>query len=144
MKIPPGDEIGRPTARVSQPLRFREVCLFPPQLPCQHLLLGDVHGGAEKSFEHFLFDDGAGHAANVAHLPVGPNNSLGYVAATVLLKHRLNRFSHGGSVQGMDRSQILLKVWSPVFWIKYVNLVDLVVGVNYVEYQIERRIWFSS
>src|SRR4029077_11670844 len=39
MKILPCDEIGCPTTGVSQLLRFREVCLFPPQFLRQQLLL---------------------------------------------------------------------------------------------------------
>src|SRR6266436_6694195 len=54
MKVLPGGEIRRPAADVGQALRFREVCLLPPQLLRKQLLLGDVHGRAKKSSKDFL------------------------------------------------------------------------------------------
>src|SRR4029077_3816974 len=76
MKNLPCGEIRCPTADVGKALRFRKVCLFPPQFLCQQLLLGDVHCGTNKSLENSLFHDGESHGANIAQLPVGSNNSL--------------------------------------------------------------------
>src|ERR1700739_4463629 len=126
MKYLPCDQIARPTTGVSQALRFRKVCLLASQLLCQQLLLGDVHGGTEKPFENSLFNDGNSHAANIAQLTVRSNNSLCYVAATVLLMHDLNRFSHGGSILRMNDGQILLNRGGPVPRIQAINLVQLV------------------
>src|SRR5689334_21545827 len=98
MKYFPCEEIAGPTADVSEALRFCKVGLLPPQLLRQQFLLGDVDGAPAKTLENSLFHDGNSHAANVAQLTVRPNNSLCYVAAAVSLKHRLHRFSHGGSV----------------------------------------------
>src|SRR5579864_4386583 len=47
MKILPRDEIGCPTAGVSQPLRFREVKLASPQGPLGAFSFGDIHRDAE-------------------------------------------------------------------------------------------------
>src|ERR1700741_2149163 len=126
MKYFPCEEIAGPTADVSEALRFCEVGLLPPQLLRQQLLLGDVDGAPAKTFENSLFNDGNSHAANVAQLPVGPNNSLGYVAARVLLIHDLNRFSHRGSVFWMNEGQILLNRWDAVFRVQPKNFVQFV------------------
>src|SRR5579864_8369976 len=109
MKILPCDEIGRPTASVHQPLRFLEVCLLPPQLLCQQLLLCDVHCGAVESLKNSVFYHRNTNTADVPCLPIWPNYSLRDIAAAALLMHHLYCFSHGGSVQGMDRGQKLLK-----------------------------------
>src|ERR1700722_10738834 len=118
-------QIARPAAEVGQALRFGEVRPLSPQFLGQYLLLGDVDGGAEKPFEDSLFNDWICHAADVAHLAVGPNNSLCYVEAAVLLIHDLNRFRHGGSVLWMNEGQILLNRRGSVLRVQPKNLVQL-------------------
>src|SRR5580658_10052143 len=79
-----------------------------------------------KPLEDSIFNNGNANAANVPHLPIWSNYSLGYVTTTTLLMHHLDGFSHGGSVLRMDCGQILLKIRSPVPGIKAVNFVDFV------------------
>src|ERR1700739_1762972 len=117
MKILPCDEIGRPTASVRQPLRFLEVCLLSSQFLCQQLLLRDVHCSAVESLKNSVFYHRNPNTSDVPYLPIRPNDSVRDIAAAPLLMHRLNCFGHGGSVLGMDRSQILPNA---------LNLVDLV------------------
>src|SRR5580700_7998189 len=107
MEYLPRNQIARPAASMSQALRFREVCLFPSQLLSQQLLLGDVHRSTDESFENSLFKDRNSYGANVAQLPVGSNNPLYLVEATVFRLHAFNSFSHGGAVLWMNEGQIL-------------------------------------
>src|SRR6476661_5886377 len=79
-----------------------------------------------EPLKNSVFNHRNTNTADVPYLPIWPNNSIRDIAAAVLLMHHCYCFSHGGSVLGMDRSQILLKVRGPVFGIKSVNLVDLV------------------
>src|ERR1700722_10571946 len=79
-----------------------------------------------EPLENSVFNHRNTDTADVPYLPIWSNYSLRYVAPAALLMHHLYCFSHGGSVLGMDQSQILLKVRCPVFGIKSVNLVDLV------------------
>src|SRR5579862_8498765 len=108
------DEVVTPTSDVGHALRISEVCLLPSQFLCKQLLLCDVNCGAVKPFENAIFHNRNTHAANVAQLPVWSNNSFCYVAATVLLKHRLDHFSHGSSVLWMNEGQMLLNRGGPV------------------------------
>src|SRR5580692_7979666 len=120
------DEIVSPTSDVGHTLCIGEVCLFSSQLLCQQLLLCDVHCGAVESLKNSVFYHRNPNTADVPYLPIRPNDSVRDIAAAALLMHHLYCFGHGGSILRMDRSKILLKVRSPVFWIKSVNLVDLV------------------
>src|SRR5579864_5506311 len=101
MKILPCDEIGSPTTCVSQPLRFREVCLFPPQLLRQQLLLGDVHRGAAVSLKHSIFYDWNADAPDVSNLAIGTNYPVRDIAAAVLLMQLLHCCCQRGLVLGI-------------------------------------------
>src|SRR5260370_5363723 len=79
-----------------------------------------------EPLENSLFNHRNTDTADVPYLPIWSNYSFRYVAPAALLMHHLYCFSHRGSDLGMDNSQILLKVRSPVFGIKAVNLVKLV------------------
>src|SRR5579863_9309451 len=126
MKILPCDEIGCPTTGVSQPLRFREVCLLPPQLPRQQLLLCNVDCGTVKRFKDSIFRNWNAHAANVPYFAVWSDNSRSYVTATALFMHHADGFLHGGSVIRVDGGQILLKAWGTVPRVKTKNFVHFV------------------
>src|SRR5580698_901424 len=100
----PRREISRPTADVSQALRFRQVRLLPSQLLSQKLLRRNVHGGAMKPLKNSVFNHRNTHTTDVTYLSVWSNYSLRYIAPAALLMHGLYRFSHGGSVLGVDPS----------------------------------------
>src|SRR5689334_23056813 len=114
MKILSCDEVGCPTAGVSQPLRFREVCLFSPQFLGQQLLLCDINCGTVKSLENSIFDGRNTRAANVPHFPGWSHIPLGYVTTTALFMQHADGFRHGGSVIWMNCGKILFKRWGPL------------------------------
>src|SRR5580693_4685056 len=130
MKILPCDEIGCPTTGVSQPLRFREVCLFPPQFLRQQLLLGDVHRGAAVSLKHSIFYDWNADAPDISNLAIGTNDPVRNIAAAMLLMQLLHCCCQRGLVLGMNRAQELLKTRSSISRIEPKNLVDLVRPVD--------------
>src|SRR5580704_3870024 len=66
------------------------------------------------------------HGANVAQLPVGSNNPLYLIEATVFLLHAFDGFSHEGAVLWMHEGQILLSRGCSVLWIQPVNFEQLV------------------
>src|SRR5580692_9577953 len=51
-------EVGRPTADMSEALRFGKISLLPAQLLCEQLLLGHIHCRTDKTFEKPLFNNG--------------------------------------------------------------------------------------
>src|SRR5580765_5671526 len=102
MKYLPSEQIAGPAASVSEALRFREICFLSTQLLRQQFLLGNIHRRTDKALENLLFNNGNSHSANVAQLPVGSNDPLYLVEATVFLLHALNGFNHGRSVMWMD------------------------------------------
>src|SRR5580698_7186941 len=130
MKSLPCDEIGCPTAGVSQPLRFREVRLFPPQFLRQQLLLSDVHRGAAVSLKHSIFYDWNADAPDVSNLTIGTNYPVRNIAAAVLLMQLLHCCRQRGLVLGMNRTQELLKTQSSICGIEPENFVDLVRPVD--------------
>jgi hypothetical protein len=130
MKILPCDEIGCPTTGVSQPLRFREVRLFPPQFLRQQLLLSNVYRGAAVSLKHSIFYDWNADAPDVSNLSIGTNYSVRNIAAAVLFMQFLHCFCQRGLVLGMNRPQELLKTGSSIFGIEPENLVDFVRPVD--------------
>src|SRR5579863_2227181 len=107
MKILPCDEIGCPTTSVSQPLRFREVCLFPPQFLRQQLLLCNVDRSTVKRFKDSIFRNWNAHAANVPYFSVWPNNPFGHITTTALFMHHPDGALHRGTVIRVDGGQIL-------------------------------------
>src|SRR6266436_320743 len=52
-------------ARVTEPLRFRQISFPPPQLLSQFFLLGDVHRSADDAFQDPVVEDGNAHAPNI-------------------------------------------------------------------------------
>src|SRR5580698_7240003 len=130
MKILPCDEIGCPTTGVSQPLRFREVCLFASQLLRQQLLLGDVHRGAAVSLKHSIFSDWNADAPDVSNLAIGAHYPVRDIAAAMLLMEFLHCCCQRGLVLGMNRTQELLKTRSSIFGVEPENLVNLVRPVD--------------
>src|ERR1700686_4096085 len=107
-------------------LCIAEVCLLSSQFLRQQLLLCDVHCSAVVSVKTPIFNHRNTNTTDVPDLSIGPNYSARDIALAVLLMHRLYGLCEGGSVLGMDRSQKLLKVRGPVFWIKPEYFVDLV------------------
>src|ERR1700690_2410568 len=91
------------------------------QLLGEQLLLGDIDRGAEKPLENLAFSNGNSHAANVAKLAVGANNSLFHIAATAFRTHSLYGVSHKVAVLRVNGGQILLKYWRSLLRIKPVN-----------------------
>src|SRR5579863_1191574 len=126
MQILPCDEIGCPTTRVSQPLRFREVCLFPPQFLRQQLLLCNVHRGAAVPLKHSIVYDWNADAPDVSNRAIGTNYPVRNIAAAVLLMQLLHCCCQRGLVLVMNRTQELLKTRSSILGIEPENLVDLV------------------
>ncbi len=126
MKILPCVEICRPTADVRQTLRFRKVCLVPPQFLRQQLLLGNIHRRTDKTFEHSLFNNGNRHCAHVAQLTVRSNDSFYLVETALFFLHAPNGFGHRGPVLWMDEGQILFNRWGSILRIKTVDFVQLI------------------
>src|ERR1700758_431027 len=126
MKILPCDEIGCPTTGVSQPLRFREVCLFPPQFLRQQLLLCNVNCGSVKCFKNSAFKNRNTHAPNVTYVTVWPNNPFGHITTTALFMHHPDGALHRGTVIRVDGGQIPLKAWGPDPRVKAKNFVHFV------------------
>src|ERR1700751_6047122 len=119
-------ELSRPTADGGETLGFRKVGLLPAQLLCEQLLLGHIHGCTDKPFEEPLFHNGNCHGADVAHLPIGSDDPLYLIKATVLLLHAFDGFSDGGSVLRMDKGKILFNRRCAILRIKTVDLVQLI------------------
>jgi hypothetical protein len=126
MKVFPGGEIRCPTADVGHALRLVQVCLLTPELLHQQLMLCDVHCGNLKPLENSVFDNRNTDTANVPHLSAWSNNPLRYIAASSLLTHRCDGFSHEGAVQWVDRGQILLKGRDPILRVQAKDFVYLV------------------
>src|SRR5947209_15723406 len=126
MKYSPCEQIACPAASVSEALRLCEVCTLPSQLLRQQFLLGNIHCRTDKTFENPLFDKGNSHRANVAQLPVRPNDPFYLIKATVFLLHAFDGFSHAGSVLRMDKGKILFNRRCAILRIKTVDFVQLI------------------
>src|SRR6201984_3803210 len=109
-------EVSRPTADVGETLGFRKVGLLPAQLLCEQLLLGHIHCCTDKTFEKPLFHNGNRHGADVAHLPVGSDNPLYLMKATVLLLHAFDGFSHGAPALRMVKGKFCFTVGAAFLW----------------------------
>src|ERR1700726_2510331 len=120
------DQIARPTAGMSQRLRFRQVRLFPSQLLGQEFMRCDIDCCAVVALKYPIFNDRNTHTTNVTNLPVRPKYSARDIATTVLLMHPLYCFSKRVAILGVDRSKELLKGWSSLCRVKAEYLVNFV------------------
>src|ERR1700733_750489 len=126
MEYLPRDQIARPTAGMSQRLRFRQVLLFPSQLLGQQLMRCDIYCRTVISLKGSIVHYRNAHTTNVPDLPIGANYPDRHIAVAVLLMHPLYCSGQGGAVLGMDGRKELLKLRSPICRVKTKDLVDFV------------------
>src|SRR5580698_11345936 len=124
MEYLPSDQSARPTAGVSEPLRFGQVCLLPSQLLGQQLVLSHVNCGAEKPFEGVLIEHRYANGANVAYLAIRANEARRHVAAPTVGVHLTDGAGHGGAVCRMYPGQTALERRRPVLWVKVEEFVQ--------------------
>src|ERR1700722_2211463 len=87
-----------PAGRMSQLLRFAQVCSLVLQLLGEKFLLRDIDRGAKEPFENFALNNGNSDASNVALPSVRANNSFCYIAARAFRIHCFYGVSHGVAV----------------------------------------------
>src|SRR5579863_7974188 len=105
MKYLPSGQIARPTANVSQVLRFRQVGLLSSQFLRQQLLLCDIHRSTAVSLKYSIFNHRKADATDEPYSAIGPNYSARDIALASLPVHRLYGLRQARSVLGMDRGK---------------------------------------
>src|ERR1700721_3699194 len=80
-----------PTARVAEPLGFRQVRFAAAELFSQDLVLRDVYGTANELFQALVFDDRNTDAANVPDFTIGTHDALGSIEGRSFAKNPLNK-----------------------------------------------------
>src|ERR1700691_3675640 len=120
------DQIGRPTAGMSQRLRFRQVLPFSSQLLGQQLMRRDIYCGTVIPLKDSIFDYRNAHTTNVPDLPIGAHYPGCDIAAAVLLMQLFHCFSQTIAVLRMDRGEELLKIRSTLCRVKSEYFVNFV------------------
>src|ERR1700722_11943432 len=103
-----GPHIPGPTARVTEPLRFGQICFAAPEVLGQKLVLRNVYGAANVLFQALVFDNRNTNAANVPDLTVGTNDALCGIEGRSLRQDALNQVCHGLAIMGVDTVQVFL------------------------------------
>src|SRR3984957_16193599 len=106
-----GPYIPGPTARVTEPLRFGQICFAAPEVLGQELVLRNVYGAANVLFQVLVFDDRNTNAANVPDLTIGSHDALGRVERSIFCQDSLDYVCHGFAVLWVDTIQVFLNIW---------------------------------
>src|SRR6266478_6546473 len=122
MKYFSGDKIARPAADMGQALRFREVCLLPPQFLGQQLLLGHIYPCPHEPLESQPFRHRYTHATQITSLSIWPHNPLRKVESAMVGQHLLNFLFHELPIFWVYKLQIAFYRWRFATRIQAVNL----------------------
>src|SRR6202162_5058149 len=96
------------TARVTEPLSFRQVRFAPAEFLGQKLVFRYVYGAANVFFQALVFDNGSTDAANVPDLTVGTNNALYSIEGRSFRQDPLDQVCHGLAILLVNTIQVFL------------------------------------
>src|SRR6266403_2994247 len=107
---------------MTEPLSFRQVGLAALEFPCEMLLLGHIHCGANEALEDSLIETWNTNPPYISKLAVWSKDALFNIATWTLQQHVFYQYGHGLTVLRVNACEKFVECGGPICRIETVNL----------------------